>query len=265
MPNFLKFATPKWYNLEQSGDTATLTVDGIVGGSYWDEDSINAKEFVEELNQVTVSRIELHINSPGGDVFAGYTIYNALIAWGRAVPGRTIAVIIDGLAASIASVIAMAGDSIAMPEASVIMIHNPWSFTCGDAEEHRRTAAELDVIAGQIGKIYADRTGLPVEQCRELMNAETYLSADEAVKLGFATEIIENKQAVAACAVTADIYGSDNPAEILKIKKALQKRKNEKELRDAGLSRSQARASISDQCDADLLQLHREFLNMIQK
>lgn len=265
MPDFLKLTTPKWYNYEQIGDTAILRIDGIVGASFCDVECIKAKEFVDALQQVNTSRIELHINSPGGDVFAGYTIYNALTAWTRAVPGRSIAVIIDGLAASIASVIAMAGDSIAMPEASLLMIHNPWCMTVGDAEEHRKSAEQLDTITEQLANVYASRTGLTAAECREMMNNETYISAEDALRMGFATEIIENKQAIAACDATADIYGSTIPTEIIKKQRALQKRKTEKALRDAGASRSQARATVAqEQRDADLLRLHNEFMRMIK-
>lgn len=264
MPDFLKLTTPKWYNYEQIGDTAILRVDGIVGGSFCDVECVNAKEFVDTLQKINTSRIELHINSPGGDVFAGYTIYNALTAWSRAVPGRSIAVIVDGLAASIASVIAMAGDSIAMPEASLLMIHNPWCMTVGDAAEHRKSAEQLDTIAEQLANVYASRTGLTAAECREMMNAETYISAEDALRMGFATEIIENKQAIAACAAAAEIYGSNVPNEILKIGLALQKRKNEKRLRDAGVSRSRAKLQTSTQRDADVKSLHSEIMKMFK-
>lgn len=263
MPDFLKLSTPKWYNYEQLGDTAILRIDGIVGASFCDVDCVNAKEFVESLQQVNSSRIELHINSPGGDVFAGYTIYNALTAW-SGVPGRSIAVIVDGLAASIASVIAMSGDTIAMPEASLLMIHNPWCMTVGDAAEHRTSAEQLDTIAEQLANVYASRTGLPAAECREMMNAETYISAEDALRMGFATEIIENKQAIAACDAAAEIYGSNVPNEILKIGLALQKRKNEKRLRDAGVSRSRAKRQTSNQRDADVKSLHCEIMKMFQ-
>ena len=264
MPNYLNFSTPKWYNFEQSGDAAVLRLDGVIGASFWDEDGVNAKAFVDELQQIDAAKLELHINSPGGDVFAGYTIYNALTAWSRAVPGRSIAVIIDGLAASIASVIAMAGDTIAMPEASLLMIHNPWCFTVGDAEEHRHAAEQLDIIAEQLANIYASRTGLDAVTCREMMTAKTYIRAEDALRLGFATEIIENKQAIAACDVTAEIFGSNMPNEILKIGLALQKRKNEKRLRDAGVSRSRAKLQTSTQRDADVKSLHCEIMKMFK-
>lgn len=262
----LHLKTPRWYALEQTAELAELTIDGIIGGSYWSDDGVNAKRFIEDLNLVTAPRIELHINSPGGDVFTGYQIYNALVAWSRAAVGRELVVIVDGLAASIASVIAMAGDSIAMPAASVIMIHNPWAMTVGDAEEHRRAATELDTIARQIAKVYSDRTGQTIDRCRELMADETYFDADEALALGFATEIIENKQQAAACDVAADIFGSAIPTEIIKKQKAKKKRDHEKRLRDAGYSRSRARAYASDQCDADtgLFSEIKNFINELK-
>ena len=250
MNNYLKFLTPEWFNFTNESDRVILHIDGIVSGSYYDDNFTESSRFISELNRITAKRIELHINSPGGDVFAGFAIYNALVAWTKATPDRSLSVIIDGLAASIASVIAMAGDSIAMPAASVIMIHNPWSCTIGDAAEHQKSAEFLETLAGQICRVYSARTGLSEKFVSKLMSNETYMSADDALKNGFATELIENKAAAAACAPTAEIFGSVIPCEILKIARALQKRQAEKRQRDAGASRAQARASVANQCDA---------------
>lgn len=108
---------------------------------------------------------------------------------------------IDGLAASAASVVAMAGDTIKMPENATLMIHNAWTYTGGGAEDLRRTADELDRINDQIAGIYAARTGKEKDEISALMTAETWMSGTEALNMGFVNELIENKK-VAACTDT---------------------------------------------------------------
>ena len=131
--------------------------------------------------------ISLYINSPGGDIFAGFSLYNIL---NRHPAAKNVH--IDGLAASAASVVAMAGDTIKMPENATLMIHNAWTYASGGAEDLRRTADELDRINDQIADIYAARTGKEKDEISALMTAETWMSGAEALNMGFVDELIEN-------------------------------------------------------------------------
>ena len=143
-----------------------------------------------------ISTLDVYINSPGGDIFAGFSLYNIL---NRHPAAKTVH--IDGLAASAASVVAMAGDTIKMPANATMMIHNAWTYASGGAEDLRKTADELDRINDQIADIYAARTGKDKADISDLMTAETWMSGTEALDMGFVDELIENKK-VAACAGT---------------------------------------------------------------
>lgn len=147
---------------------------------------VNAEGFVRDLEEVTASKIRVEINSPGGDVWDGIAIYNAL----RTHPAH-ITTRVDGIAASIASVIAQAGDHRIMLGASQMMIHNAWGVTIGDSQDHGDMQALLeqqdDIIAG----IYANRSGGDKDHFRQLMNAETWLSDARAIEEGLADELVE--------------------------------------------------------------------------
>jgi ATP-dependent Clp protease protease subunit len=146
---------------------------------------IGADEFSAALKALgTVSRITVSINSPGGEVFAGLSIYNMLKRHPAHITTR-----IDGVAASIASVIAMAGDEIIMPENAMMMIHNPAGAALGTSSDIREMADALDKISGSLVSSYASKTGLAREKIEAIMAAETWLTASEAVELGFADKI----------------------------------------------------------------------------
>jgi ATP-dependent protease ClpP protease subunit len=142
---------------------------------------MTAKRFLSELKGLDVDAIELHINSPGGSVFDGQAIYSMLKNHKARVD-----VHIDGLAASIASVIAMAGDTITIPRNALMMIHDPSGFAMGTAEDMRKVATALDKVKGGIIAAYQDRTGKDEAELAELMSAETWMTGDEAVAMGFA-------------------------------------------------------------------------------
>jgi len=144
-----------------------------------------ADDFVKELRAITAAGIDLHINSPGGEIFDGIAIYNCLLAHPAAVTTY-----VDSLAASIASVIAMAGDKIIMGRNSQMMIHDGMGLCVGNAEDMRRMADDLDVQSANIASVYADRAGGTVDEWRERMRAETWYSADEAVSAGLADEVV---------------------------------------------------------------------------
>lgn len=147
---------------------------------------VNAQDLVAELDAVTAPKMRVEINSPGGDVFDGIAIYNALRNHPAHVTTR-----IDGLAASIASVIAQAGDHRVMLGASQMMIHNAWGLAVGDTQDHADMAELLEQQDGVIAGIYAQRSGQSVDHFRALMSAETWLTTDAAVEHGLADEVIE--------------------------------------------------------------------------
>lgn len=164
---------------------------GDVGPSDWG--MIDEKTFADALKGMgDVEVIDLRINSAGGSAFSGLAIYNQLMRH----PAR-IEVSVDGLAASIASVIAMAGDDVRMGEGSQMMIHDASVFAWGNADELRRNADLLDSISGDLAAIYARRTGRPVAEMRDLMKAETWFTAEEAFKAGLADTVVEDATAQA--------------------------------------------------------------------
>ena len=175
------------------GTRGEIWLYGPVGDT-WGE-GMSAKQFAGELSGLgKVDHIALHINSEGGSVFDGIAIYNQL-----AHHPAQIEVSIDGLAASIASVIAMAGDSIAMADNAMLMIHDPYGAAFGDSTEMRRTAELLDQVKGSILTTYAKRTGLKPDELSDMMTAETWMDADVAKRHGF-VDHVTGALPLAACA-----------------------------------------------------------------
>lgn len=166
-----------------SNSTPELLLYGDIGDDDWS--SVDSKQFVKDLNALgDIKALNIRINSPGGGVFAGNSIYSALR---RCKAQKTI--YIDGLCASIATVVAMAGDEIIMPKNALFMIHNPWTMSFGNSQDMRKTADTLDKIRNTIVSTYMTRTHLSEDEIIELMDAETWMDADEALENGFITAI----------------------------------------------------------------------------
>lgn len=170
-----------WYRIENlaGSDTATIHVYDEIG--YW---GVTASDFIAELKQVDTSHIDLHVNSPGGEVFDGFAIFEALRTHRASVTTH-----IDSLAASIASVIAMAGDRIVMGKYAELMIHDALGVCIGNAADMRAMVEDLDRESDRIAAVYAERAGGTAKQWRGRMQAETWFSAQEAVEAGLADEI----------------------------------------------------------------------------
>jgi ATP-dependent Clp endopeptidase proteolytic subunit ClpP len=170
-----------WYNIkaEASSKSADVYIFDEIGTF-----GLTAQSFIEEIKSYKDTPMSLHINCVGGDVFEGMAIYNVL----KKRTARTT-VYIEGIAASMGSVIALAGDEVIMAENSLFMIHNAWGGAMGEATEIRKTAALLDKISGEIADIYTKKTNLPYNRVQEMMDEETWLSADEAYNLGFIDSI----------------------------------------------------------------------------
>lgn len=161
-------------------------------GEYW---GVSAKEFAQVLDQLpaTTTEIRLHVNSPGGDVFDGVAILNAL----RTHAARVV-VIVDGIAASAASFIAAGADELVMAPNSELMIHDAWGLVVGNAADMHQMADLLDHLSNNIASIYAQKAGGTVDTWRAAMQAETWYSAQEAVDAGLADRVAETTPPAAA-------------------------------------------------------------------
>jgi len=177
--------------------TELLIYDEIVPPGYGF--GVNAAGFLAALKAAAPGDLLVRINSPGGSVTEGLAIYEQLQAARR--EGRKVTCQVDGLAASMASVIACAADTVQMGESALFMIHNPWSGVRGDADEMRRVAETLDVMRDSAVKAYAQKTGLSAETIRALMTAETWLSADKARELKFCDLVLTapGRESAKAC------------------------------------------------------------------
>ena len=170
---------------------AEILIYEQIGQSWWDGSGVGAKQFTEELKALgDVTAIDLRINSPGGDVTEADAIYTQLTQH-----PATINVFIDGLAASAASYIAMAGDTIAIAEHAKFMIHNASGLAMGNADEFRKMAEILDVFDSSIRTIYQRRTALEESKIKDWMDAETWFTGQETVDEGFADSIMLAKSA----------------------------------------------------------------------
>lgn len=196
MPKEAKFK-PMWeLKQAETPDTLDLYIYGDVDAQQWVDDGWwgyytesenSANHFRDELaRHANASQINIYINSNGGSVFEGTAIYNQL----RRHPAHKT-VYVDGFACSIASVIAMAGDEVVMPRNTLMMIHNMWSFAVGSAAELRKAADDLDVINAAGRGAYLEKAGdkLTEERLTEMMDAETWLTAQQCVELGLADRI----------------------------------------------------------------------------
>lgn len=167
-----------------------LLIYSDIGDSFFG-DSVSAISVKAQLDKMPEGDLSVRINSPGGSVFDGFAIYNLI----KQRPGNTT-VYVDGLAASAASIIAMAGDTIVMANNALMMIHDPWAMAMGSADEMRDTANLLDKIKGSIVSTYASRTGVDGDEVATMMANETWMNASEAIELGFATETEDGGQSV---------------------------------------------------------------------
>ncbi len=195
MSKILPFASQKSFEIRNKSATkAEILIYGAIGASMW-EDSISAKQFSEELKKLpdTVKDIVLRINSPGGDVFEGYAIANRI----KQHPAK-FTVYIDGLAASIASIIAIAGDEVVIGEGAQLMVHKSWTMAFGNSKDLENVIQRLEDIDEQLISLYVKRTGRSRAEIRDMVEKETWLSADEAVEYGFADKTFEDTMPIAA-------------------------------------------------------------------
>jgi ATP-dependent Clp protease protease subunit len=188
----------KWFSVvnEDSSESAEITIYDRIGKSMWSGDGTDAKDFVAELNKIPKEKeIKLRINSPGGSVDEGMTIYNRL-----AERRDKITCVIDGLAASIASVIALAGKSLEMPKNAAFMIHDPWGYAEGTAAEMRKAAETLDKYKDRIVSVYRTKTKASEDEIKQWMSDTTWYDGEEARTAGFCDTVTDEEVSFQACA-----------------------------------------------------------------
>jgi ATP-dependent Clp protease protease subunit len=182
------------YRVRMSGSkSAEIYLYDEIGGGGFFSSGVSAKQFADDLKNLgKIDTLNVRINSPGGDVFDGLAIYNTL----KRHPANVI-IDVDGMALSIASVIAMAGDQVNMAKNAMMMIHDPWTVSAGTAEDFRKQADLMDRVKGNLVTTYADRTKMKDAEVSDLMSAETWMTADDALSMGFIDGVTDDLQMAA--------------------------------------------------------------------
>lgn len=209
-----------------SGDDATITIYDVIGEDWWTGGGFTDKRMAAALRNIGDRDVTVDINSPGGDMFEGIAMYNMLAQH----KGR-VTVNVMGLAASAASIIAMAGDTINMAPGSFMMIHNAWGVVVGNKADMRASADIFDSFDGALADIYEARTGVARGEIVKLMDAETFMSASDAIKRGFA-------DGEAAASAAASAAAKHDPA-------LMARRQTEAALAKAGFSRGDRKNMIA--------------------
>ena len=179
-----------WNWVRNEDGTRILTIDGVIAEESWFDDDVTPKLFREQLN-AGQGDVVIYVNSPGGDCVAASQIYTMLMEY----KGR-VTVKIDGIAASAASVIAMAGTEVLMAPTSLMFVHNPLTVAIGDTEEMQKAIAMLDEVKESIISSYELKTGMSRLKISNLMDAETWMNAIKAIELGFADGILTRETGV---------------------------------------------------------------------
>lgn len=230
---------------------AALQADGVfelliyedIGEDWWSGGGVTAKLVKQKLDgAASYNSVSVRINSPGGDAFEGVAIYNVL----RALK-KPINVHIDGIAASAASIIAMAGDTITMGPNTMMMVHNAWTICAGDGDDMRKCADTLDKISVSIGQTYVVKTGKTADEIKAIMDAETWMGAQECVDEGFATAIAEAAEGEAAAMALASSFKA--LAKLKHVPEALKPAKNDDSGCDCPCAPCQAGNCADCECD----------------
>jgi len=210
-----------------SDDETTITIFDVIGEDWWSGGGFTAKRAAAALRSIGERDVIVNINSPGGDMFEGIAIYNMLAAH----KGR-VTVNVMGLAASAASIIAMAGDTIAMGTGSFLMIHNAWGVVIGNKSDMRAAADVFDGFDGALADIYEARTGVKRAEIVRLMDGETFMGVSDAIKRGFADEQLADDPKPASTSNSVD-------------RGLMARRQTEAALARAGFSRSDRQQMIA--------------------
>lgn len=179
--------TRKWFNVASQGSEAVVHVYDSIGGY----DGVSAIEFVKGVNEIKAKNITVHINSPGGDVFDAISMHAALVNH-----QASVSMVVDGIAASAASFLAMAGDSIGIEKPARMMIHDASGLTIGNEQDHREMANLLSEVSDTIAEMYADRAGGTSKEWRNAMRTETWYTSSQAVDVGLADSVLNDRAPV---------------------------------------------------------------------
>lgn len=224
--NFCPLTEDKVFMARETGDELELDIFDEIG--YF---GIDTAQVSNMINKKKYKTIKVNINSPGGDVFDGIGIFNELLRH-----EATVKVNIVGIAASAASIIAMAGDEITIQENAIFMIHNAWTLAIGNKEDLANTIKVLEKIDASIAKTYVAKTDITMEEVVQMMDDESWLDADESLEKGFVHKIEKIENSTNNMLFDLSCY-ENVPAEL--------KRNIESSLRDAGYTQSQAKRAIS--------------------
>jgi ATP-dependent protease ClpP protease subunit len=209
MSKILKFKNPSetFIVRAKSSTTAEIILYGAIGSSMW-EDSISAKQFSDQMGKLdkSIKELVIRVNSPGGDVFDGIAIYNRI----KQFPGKKKCYV-DGLAASIASIIILAADEVVIGEGALVMVHLPWCVTAGNREDLEGTINRLMDVEEQMVSIYAKKTKMPRSEIKAMLEKETWLDSDQAKELGFVDSKSEDTMAIAASTLSKATWMSKTP------------------------------------------------------
>lgn len=203
----------------------SISIYDVIGYDYWTGEGITAKRIAGALRGLGSGPVTVNVNSPGGDMFEGLAIYNLL----REHPGE-VTVRVMGLAASAASIIAMAGDTVQVARAGFLMIHNAWVVASGNRNDLREYADTMEPFDRAMADIYAARTGQEQAAMAKLMDAETWIGGSDAIEQGFADELLPSDQ-------VAQTAGKTHAAAVRRIESAL---------RASGLPKAEAMRLISE-------------------
>lgn len=222
-PDALDRWAPEIRAAEADSD-ATISVYDVIGEDFWSGEGVTAKRVSAALRRIGARDVTVNVNSPGGDFFEGVAIYNLL----REHPAK-VTVKVMGLAASAASVIAMAADELLMGDGAFLMIHNAWAVAIGNRHDMRASADQLEPFDAAMADVYAARSGIDRKQIEAMMDKETWLGASKAIEDGFADGLVDRAE------VAAEEPKQGNKKALAMVEAAMAK---------AGHSRSQRREAL---------------------
>jgi ATP-dependent protease ClpP protease subunit len=208
-----------------ASDDNSISIFDVIGQDFWTGEGVTAKRIAGVLRSFGDGDVVVNVNSPGGDMFEGLAIYNLL----REHPGH-VTVKVLGVAASAASIIAMAGDEIQIARAGFLMIHNAWTYAAGNRHDFRAYADYLEPFDASMADVYVARTGQDIKAVEKMMDGETWIGGSKAIDQGFADTLLASDEIEA---------GEERPA-------ALAVRRVENALRASGMPRTEAMRLISD-------------------
>lgn len=204
------------FQIKDKVDHAEVYIYGEIGKSWWNEDATSAEDFATKLNELTPKPLDIRIDSGGGDVYEAFAICSAIQRY----EGDTTAYI-DGLAASAASYIAVVCDRVVMNDYAFLMIHNAWTYCSGNADYLESCVARLRQIDETLAAIYEKRSTYTLDEIKNLMNEETWFTADEALEHGLAQEVVVTKERMAACLDSETAKHYRNVPDAISVKSAI--------------------------------------------